>query len=99
MPHSVSAEFDTRRDAEMAVEHIVQEYGIDRKAVTVVAASPDNSARTRVAGSDVEINGDKAHIEGRPALAGRVRVSVEVGGASADKVVSSFATYNGTRVD
>ena len=83
----------------MAVEHIVQEYGVDRNAVTVVAAFPDNSAGTQAAGSDVENNGDKAHTESRPALAGRVRVSVEIDGGSADKVRTSFATYRGGPVE
>ncbi|MCW6506413.1 hypothetical protein [Lichenifustis flavocetrariae] len=99
MPPSLSAEFETRRDAEMAIEHIVQEQGVDRNAVIVVAASSENSAGTRVAGSDVENGGDKVHTESRPALDGRIKVSVKAEDGLAEKVLTSFKTYKGRQVD
>ena len=92
---SLSADFDTRRDAEMAVEHMVQEHGLDPKTISVVAISEDNSAGTRVSGSDVDTDGDKAGVTSKPALAGRLRVSVETDSASSDKVLASFAAYGG----
>ena len=78
MPSTLSAEFDTRRDAEMAVEHLVQEYGIDPKLIAVLATAQDNSAGTRASGSDVGHGDDKAGRTSEPALAGRLKVSVEV---------------------
>lgn len=95
MPKTLSADFDTRRDAEMAVEHIVQEHGVDRNAVTILPVSDANSAGIRPSGSDMEDRYEKVEPAGEPALAGRLRVSVEVEGAGEDKVRESFATYGG----
>jgi hypothetical protein len=51
---TVTAKFDTRRDAETAVEHLVQEYGINRADVFVSAACKANMAGVRTAGGDPE---------------------------------------------
>lgn len=48
----LKGEFDTRRQAEMAIERLVQEYGVDRGAIEVVAAGDDNSVGVERAGSD-----------------------------------------------
>src|SRR5215217_5217250 len=44
MPRKITGEFDIRREAELAVERLVQEYSIDRSAVEVTAAGDDNTA-------------------------------------------------------
>ena len=95
MTRTVSADFDTRRDAEMAVEHIVREHGVDRSAVTVGPSSDENTAGTEAARADVEDDRLKSDTVGGPALAGKVRVSVQIAEADADKVRSSFQTYGG----
>ncbi|GJE58316.1 hypothetical protein [Methylobacterium trifolii] len=95
MSKTISAAFKSRRDAEMAVEHIVQEHGLDRAAVTVGPASDENTAGTEAARADVEDGHLKSGTEGEPALAGMVKVSVRTDAAAADKVVSSFQTYGG----
>ncbi len=97
MAMSLSADFDTRRDAEMAVEHIVQEDGLDRQAVQIAPVSDENSAGVRVAGSDTEDGHEKPGTTGEPALTGRIRVSVETDDAAADKVLASLADYGGSR--
>lgn len=93
MSRTVSAEFDTRRDAEMAVEHIVQEHGLDPKAVAILPVAQENSAGTATAGGDTEGGHHKTDTEGEPALAGRLRVTVDVDDAAYDRVLSSFASY------
>lgn len=95
MTKSISADFKSRRDAEMAVEHIVQEHGLNRNAVEVGPASVENTAGTEAARADVEDGHLKSGTEGEPALAGKVRVFVEVDDAIADKVLSSFETFHG----
>ena len=95
MPKTISAEFKSRRDAEMAVEHIVQDHGLDRNAVDVGPASNENTAGTEAARADVEHGHLKPGTEGEPALAGKVKVSVKVDDAIAEKVLSSFRTFNG----
>ena len=99
MAMSLSAEFDTRRDAEMAVEHVVQEHGIDRQAVQIAPVSVENTSGVRVAGSDTEEGHKKEGVTGGPLLAGRIRLTVEAEDAATDKILSSFATYGGRRTE
>lgn len=95
MPKTISADFKSRRDAEMAVEHIVQDHGLDRNAVNIGPASNENTAGTEAARADVEDGHLKSGTEGEPALAGKVKVSVLVDDAIAEKVISSFRTFDG----
>lgn len=95
MPKTISANFKSRRDAEMAVEHIVQDHGLDRNAVDIGPASNENTAGTEAARADVEDGHLKSGTEGEPALAGKVKVSVLVDDAIAEKVISSFRTFDG----
>ena len=46
--------FATRREAEMAVERLVQEHEIDRKAIQIAPEGAANSAGDETAGSDAE---------------------------------------------
>lgn len=98
MPRPFTAEFDTRRDAEMTVEHLTQEHGIDPKAISIVPVTSQNSAGTQMVGSDNENGQDKGGEAPSPALAGRLRVSVEADDSQAEKVLESFATYGGKSV-
>ncbi len=98
MSQTISAEFETRRDAEMAVEHIVQEHGLDRSSVSVVSATAENSAGTKPSGSDLENGHEKASSTVRPALGGKLKVSVEVDDGSRKKVLSSFSSHGGKQI-
>jgi len=95
MPKTISADFKFRRDAEMAVEHIVQDHGLDRNVVNIGPASNENTAGTEAARADVEDGHLKSGTKGEPALAGKVKVSVLVDDAIAEKVISSFRTFDG----
>jgi hypothetical protein len=48
---TIIGEFDTRRDAELAVEHSVQDLGVARSDFFVQPASGANMAGTRPAGA------------------------------------------------
>ncbi len=98
MPKTLVAEFETRREAEMTIERLSQEHGIDPGAISIVPVSAENSAGTKIAGSDNENGGDKAGTEPHPALAGRLKVSLTVDDTLAEKVLSSFATYGGKQI-
>lgn len=95
MSKTVSAEFASRRDAETAVEHLVQEHGVDRNAVTIGPVSDENSAGTEAARADVENGRLKRDNDGQPALAGRIRVSAEVAVEKVEAVEAAFRTYGG----
>lgn len=74
---TIVANFDTRRDAETAVEHLVQEHGIERADIFVRAPGAANTAGTRPAGADVESGHPGVARQGEPELAGPIEVSVE----------------------
>jgi hypothetical protein len=98
MSKTITADFKSRRDAEMAVEHIVQEHDLDRKAVSIGPASSENTSGTEAARADVEDGHLKSDTDGEPALRGKVRVSVQVDDANADKVMDSIETFHGEKV-
>ena len=87
MPRTISAEFDVRREAELAVERLVQEYKLDRASVTVTPVGEDNTTGTRPSGADRDdATGDAA---ASPAH-GRIRVSASVDDAIADKAQAAM---------
>ena len=49
MDRTIVANFDTRRDAETAVEHLVQEHGIERADIFIRAPGTANTAGVRPA--------------------------------------------------
>lgn len=95
----LTATFATRREAEMTVERLVQEFGIDRAAVMVSTASDENSAGVEPAGSDSPA--DRPHEDGRDdaALEGAILVSADVADSgTADKVRVAFREFDADRV-
>ena len=80
MDKTIVACFDTRRDAETAVEHLVQEQEIDRSDVYIRSAGDANTAGTRPAGADVESGHAGVGAHGKPKLSGPIEVSVDCDG-------------------
>jgi len=74
--YSVTAHFATRREAELAVEHLVQEHRIDRKSITIEAGGDANTAGMRPAGADVQSGHPGLPRHGAPALHGMIEVRV-----------------------
>lgn len=72
---TVKATFETRREAELAVEHLVQEHGVDRGDITVGQDGEENSVGTESGGSDVDPGYNDDDDEG--ALGDVIAVSVE----------------------
>lgn len=79
MAHSVCGRFATRRAAELAVEHLVQDHGVDRKAVSIRAAGAENSAGVEAAGADVASGHPGMARHGDPKLGGMIEVRVQCG--------------------
>ncbi|WP_223798909.1 hypothetical protein [Sphingomonas nostoxanthinifaciens] len=52
MSTALKANFKTRREAEMTINRLVQEYGIERTDIFVAAEDAENSAGEKQAGSD-----------------------------------------------
>jgi len=85
MEGTIVAHFETRRDAELAVEHLVQEHGVARTDIFIRARGDANSAGVRPAGADVE-SGHDYQKRGAPELAGEIEVSVDYQGGEPEVV-------------
>ena len=106
---TITGSFNTRREAEMAVEHLVQDYGLDRSAVNVrpageentsgvVASGADAAERHRGSGAPGDPIGDVIQPEGQRAEAGgigkgAILVSAEVDEDKLDRARASFKEY------
>lgn len=99
MSTTLNATFDTRRDADMTVERMVQELGIDRSAIFVAAEGDDNTAGEARAGSDNEAGDPSPPARGDAALNGGVVVSVDLDDdATADRVRDAFGEFDAAGV-
>lgn len=90
---TLSGTFATRREAEMTVERLVQEFGVDRANVQITPEGGTNSAGEKRAGSD---NGaDQPGQEDRDdaALTGGIVVTADVADGQADEARSAFAEF------
>jgi hypothetical protein len=112
---TITGSFNTRREAEMAVEHLVQEYDLDRSRVQVRPAGEENTSGTVASGADAaerhrgsgapgDPPGDKVLPEGERAQAGGVGkgailVSAEVDEAMLDRARASFTEYGAVLSD
>mgnify|MGYP007060331114 CR=1 FL=1 len=74
----LTGRFETRREAEMAVERLVQEHGIERSAIDVQPEGPENSAGDEAAGSDRPAGRPTSPARSDAALQGAIVVSVDV---------------------
>ncbi|MDB5701507.1 MAG: hypothetical protein JWL66_1706 [Sphingomonadales bacterium] len=78
MGTTITGEFTTRRSAEMAVERLVQDHGIERTDIFISAAGNDNTVGTEAAGADVESGHPDTQVDATPALNGMITVSVDL---------------------
>lgn len=76
MSTTLTGTFDSRDQADMAVERLVQEIGIERTDIFVTASGPDNSAGNRTGGADSETV-DQDERDDVP-LAGGIMVSINL---------------------
>ena len=87
--------FDTRRDAEMAVERLVQQFDIDRTKIVVAPEGEANSAGTEEAGSDNAAGMPSPEARDDAELNGRVVVTVEVSDdVAAAEVHDAFGEFD-----
>ena len=90
MERTIIGSFSTRRDAEIAVEHLVQEHGIARTDVFIQPQGSANSAGSEMAGADVESGHPGVAKQGHPQIEGAVEVSVDCHGDDAAVVEATL---------
>ena len=97
----IIGQFATRRDAELAVEHLVQEHGFERTDIFIEAQGAQNSAGTTRAGADLESGhyGAEGLTSGKtPELHGAVEVSVECDDANTHAVEDALRAAGAEQV-
>lgn len=95
----LTATFGTRREAEMTIERLVQEVGIDRAAVSVSPEGSVNSVGEERAGSDNASGQPRQDDREDAALTGSIVVTAEVADeAAAEKVRDAFGEFDADRV-
>ncbi len=99
MGTTLNATFDTRREAEMTVERLVQEHGLDRADIFIAAAGDENTAGDEQAGSDTEAGGPSPENRDDSPLNGAVTVSVDIEDeARVAKVREAFGEFEAADV-
>ncbi|GGE11241.1 hypothetical protein GCM10011390_32850 [Aureimonas endophytica] len=100
MGTTLTGRFETRREAEMTVERLVQEYGIERTDIFVAATGRDNTAGEAPAGSDRQGGDPGGGDRDDAALNGAIEVSVDLEDeALAGRVRSAFAEFEARGVE
>lgn len=99
MGTTLNATFETRREAEMTVERLVQEHGIDRTDVFVAAAGGENTAGEEQAGSDTDAGAPSPDTRNDAPLNGAVTVSVDIADETKlAKVREAFGEFEAAEV-
>ncbi|WP_137391142.1 hypothetical protein [Rhodoligotrophos defluvii] len=78
MGRTIIGTFRTREDAELAVEHLVQEHGINRRDVAVTAADRENTAGEDFNIIEAERGGPDPDKDRATALRGLIRIATEL---------------------
>lgn len=92
----LEATFETRREAEMSIERLVQEFGLDRKAIEITADGALNSAGEDTSGGDNASDSPSPSERKNAALNGRIKVLVNVDDAAeAQRVRNAFSEFGG----
>lgn len=88
---SISATFETRETADRAIEHLVQQHGVNRADIFAEPVGDRNTAGNRPSGGDAA----KADAPSQPALEGAVKVSADVSQDRASVVEDTFRELGG----
>jgi hypothetical protein len=72
----LAAIYETRAQAELAVEHLVQELGVDRSAIFVEPVEENNTSGVQISGGDAPSGEDGSSARSDAPLNGAIRVTV-----------------------
>ena len=73
---TIRGTFATREAADLAIEHLVQEHGIDRADIFVQAKDAANTSGIAPSGADAPGDDESSDLD--PALRGEIEVSADV---------------------
>ena len=90
MSKTIIGTFSTRREVELAVEHLVQEYGLERTDIFIEPNSDKNSAGVEPSGGDTASGHPDSQPSGDAALNGTLLVSVDINEDETEAVEKAF---------
>ena len=100
MATTLTAHFETRREAEMTVERLVQEQGIERTDIFITVDGAENSAGETPAGSDTRAGAPSPEDRDDTPIGGLVVVSVDLDDETrAETVRQAFTEFDAEAVD
>ena len=95
----LTATFETRPEAEMTVERLVQEFRLDRAAIFIAAEGDENSAGEEQAGSDMAAGDPSPEDRSDTSLRAAIVVTVEVADeTTAENVRGAFDEFEASGV-
>lgn len=93
---TIVATFETRRDADLAVEHLVQKLGIERTDIFVRAAGTSNSSGVRPSGGDAPAANEEGRDDAK--LGDEIEVSADVASDQTTALQRAFGDFGALRV-
>jgi len=99
MATTVIGTFPSRREVELAVEHLVQEYGFERTDIFIEPVSDANSAGVAATGADAESGHPGRTPDARgAAYKGALRISIDMNKDEVDAVERAFREAGATEI-
>lgn len=99
MATTVIGIFPTRREVELAVEHLVQEYGLERTDIFIEPVSDANSAGVAATGADVQSGHSGRTPDARgAAYQGALRITVDMNKDEVAAVEQAFREAGATEI-
>lgn len=95
----LSGVFHTREQADLAVEHLVQEYGVEPSFIYVEPVDGENSSGDSVSGGDHASGDPGTRDRGDAPLHGAIGVSVPATGANLPKLRRALEDAGAIRVE
>jgi hypothetical protein len=95
MDSEVKGAFRDRGAAELALEHLVQEIGLDRTAVFIAAQGSENSSGTQRSGADARSSLAQSSSEADPHLEGEIEMSIGCSDGEVERVQKAVRETGG----
>jgi hypothetical protein len=90
MAQKLTGIFETRQLAEIAVEHLVQEYQLDRAEISILPVGPDNTAGVSSPPSRPDPDEHAAN--------SKITVAVVADETAAQKILNSFNEFAASEI-
>src|SRR3954463_8778911 len=99
MDVEVKAVFKDRRAAELALEHLVQDIGLDRTDVFIAARGSENTSGAQKAGADSQSSLSEPRGDKDPKLNGDIELSAGCESANAGRVSEALKDAGGNIIE